>query len=78
MVSQLWRLEARDQDVGVLVPWRAVRENLFQASLLGWDRAVSSLYLFTLSSLYACLSPNFPSYEDTSPIGLESTPVTSF
>lgn len=50
----------------------------FQASLLGLDMLVSSRCLFTWSSLYACLSPNFPSYEDTSHTGLEPILMTSF
>lgn len=36
------------------------------------------LWLFTLSSLSACLCPNFLFYKDTSHTGLGPTLVTSF
>lgn len=52
----------------VLVPSEGCK-HLFQASLLGLDMLVSSLCLLTRSSLYACLSPNFRSYEDTVILG---------
>ena len=54
-----------------LVPSEAVREKLFQASLLGLWKAVD------ISSLCACLCPDFPFLKGANYIGLRPIVMTS-
>lgn len=61
IVSQTWMLEVRKEGVG-LVP--------SEVSLLGWQKAIFSLYLHMVFSLLMCMSvPRFPPLKETHHIG---------
>lgn len=61
IVSQTWMLEVRKEGVG-LVP--------SEVSLLGWQKAIFSLYLHMVFSLLMCMSvPRFPPLQETHHIG---------
>ena len=61
IVSQTWMLEIGKEGVG-LVP--------SEVSLLGWQKAIFSLYLHMVFSLFMCMSvPRFPPLKETHHIG---------